>query len=808
LAKMANTSFLIIAICLNVGLALASLLPPNVRFHQMFKNKPIHNFKQELNINETTELIMERLPRVVKVDSYDLTITPYFPFPGLPKEEKQDFTFDGVVKIKFTITNQTKEFPFYSKVTSINSQKLVGEDGKEVEIKSIEVDPTSTVGKVKVAQDFQLNKPYELTLNFTGDIQNGNAGEVGLFFNQYQSTLETNEQHYLIGTQFEALSAREMYPSVDDPHFKATINLTIIYPKGAKIFSNSLPKKDEEHSKYRQLVTFKPTPIMSTYLLAFVIGDYKVANTTSKSGIPIRTISIVNEDKSLEESAKISAQCLDAIEGMLGVSYGQSKLDNADTLTLGEAGAMENWELIIYRGIVGFKPITEVGHFTRSSVICHETSHQWFGDLVTADNWGQVFLHESFANYFENHALLYGKIYDPQTVEAEILSSRQTGMDATLRNDHPLVIKIQAFDMVTYAAGGAILRMIDGAVENKIFLSALNKYLNARKYKTATYEDLILAFEQALDNQPLCGDLKIREFLEDFFLQAYYPNVKVAIQNKEFVFKQTSAKEGNKNKWNVPLFVSDLAENKKIDVLWLLKNNSLCSKTLKLPLDSKKQYNFNTNERSFAQVEVASEIWEQRLKELDFSKMSHLTVSGLLHEAVEQDKCEKTDFGQKLARKLIKDRNGDVPLYVAAEFLSQNHSLNEDKELKSKLYSRLQWDPTTSNDKLFNQLFLINAVHDKFGDLEQKALEYFAEFEKSCSTSNDLIKCNKILAENKKAIYCAGLLSNNAKSTKFFKKYALKIMKLSKKNSLVNLDFEMETIKSAIKECHPYGNLL
>ena len=154
------------------------------------------------------------------------------------------FTFAGNVTIRFNLLEGAKEtnrFYFFSRLSEITSYTLT-ESGKEVATNPISIDDTTTLGYVGTKNPLQLKKDYELKFIYTGIIQR--QGSDGLFENSYN---DGGEKRYLLGTQFEAFSARDMFPCADDPHFKSVVNLTVIYPKGAKIFSNSDPEKEEDY---------------------------------------------------------------------------------------------------------------------------------------------------------------------------------------------------------------------------------------------------------------------------------------------------------------------------------------------------------------------------------------------------------------------------------------------------------------------------------------------------------------------------------------------------------------------------------
>lgn len=139
--------------------------------------------------------------------------------------------------------------------------------------------------------------------------------------------------------------------------------------------------------------TFKPSQIMSSYLLAFVVSDFQsISNEDSRNPgetihrVWIRPDSVAKARYALENSIKT----LDALEKYTGFSYEFDQLQSVGVPGMG--GAMENWGLVIYseNSLINYENEDDIPHRTKvgtASVIAHENTHQFFGDSVTCEWW-------------------------------------------------------------------------------------------------------------------------------------------------------------------------------------------------------------------------------------------------------------------------------------------------------------------------------------------------------------------------------------------------------------------------------------
>ncbi|HUA13407.1 MAG TPA: M1 family metallopeptidase [Candidatus Sulfotelmatobacter sp.] len=435
-----------------------------------------------------------RLYEQFRPSSYDLLIDI----------DKDKMAFSGsVVIVGEKVGRPSKRITLNSKALKIGTvklEKLTKAGYEEVEVER--VNHHRSFDELRVhAKDNVYPGGYRISLKFSGKISIQMHGIYPCFYK------DAGKKKTLIATQFESHSAREAFPCVDEPEAKATFNLTLIAPKGEKVLSNTLPEKTTV-AKGRTTTVFETTPKMSTYLLAFVVGDMHCVEAKSKDGVMVRSwASAVQPLSHLEFANSEAVKVLEFFTDYFATPFPLKKIDQV-ALQDFEAAAMENWGLITFReSYILTDPANRSvsAEQTISLVIAHELSHQWFGNLVTMKWWDDLWLNESFASLMENIApdALHPEWHqweDFATHRVLACSHRDVYKDVQpvgVKVKNPNEIRSLFDPAIVYAKGARILSMLYEYMGEKDFKKALRIYFDRHKYGNTTRHDLWKAMEEA-----------------------------------------------------------------------------------------------------------------------------------------------------------------------------------------------------------------------------------------------------------------------------------------------------------------------
>ena len=314
-----------------------------------------------------------------------------------------------------------------------------------------------------------------------------------------------NGQPYVF-TQLEALYARRVFPSFDEPNVKVPFKLAFRVPKALTVVGNT-PIETQTADGKTKLVELAVTKPLPTYLVAFGIGPFDIVDAgKSKRGTPLRIVTIAGRAAEAAYAAQTSARVLDAVEDYFGVPYPYEKLDMLTIpLTVG-FGAMENAGLITYSEAIMLMDPKHPSQEHREDwlgVAAHEVAHQWFGNLVTPEFWDDIWLNEGFATWLG--AKVMAKLEPAWRNDQGLLRLRHGALGADeivnarkVRQPIDAVSDIEtAFDGITYIKGASVLRMFESYVGENVFQRGIREYMAARAWGNATSADFVAAISKA-----------------------------------------------------------------------------------------------------------------------------------------------------------------------------------------------------------------------------------------------------------------------------------------------------------------------
>lgn len=421
-----------------------------------------------------TGLHAQRLPDNAQPQHYALTLTP-----DLAKA-----TFAGDETIDVTLSQPANSIVLNA--AELQFQSVTAKAGDQEAKASVTLDEAKQQATFAFPATLPAG-PVSLKIAYTGILNDKLRG----FY------LSKGGGHAYAVTQFEPTDARRAFPSFDEPAYKATFDITVIAPKEDTVISNTNIIADGPGpSAGQHTIQFARTPRMSTYLVAFLVGDFQCV-AGSSDGVPIRACATPERVQYAHFALESAQYILHYYNTYFGIKYPMPKLDMIGIPDF-EAGAMENFGAITYREsdmLADEKTAPVEARQRVALVVAHEMAHQWFGDMVTMKWWNNLWLNEGFATWMENKPLESWKPewhIDEQVASglngAMNLDSRQVTRTIRAEANTPDEIN-EMFDGITYQKGGAILHMVESYLGEETFRQGVHNYLQAHIYGNATAED-------------------------------------------------------------------------------------------------------------------------------------------------------------------------------------------------------------------------------------------------------------------------------------------------------------------------------
>jgi puromycin-sensitive aminopeptidase len=528
------------------------------------------------------------LPAHIKPIHYNIFLAP----------DLDNFIFEGEETITVSILKPTKEITLHSAEIEVLTVSV----GKETTNKI-------TYNKKAETVTFTFSNPIpkgkaKISIKFTGILNDKMRGF-------YRSRYEHDGKTYHMGvTQFESTDARRAFPNFDEPAHKATFEVSLKVPSDRTVISNTIETEILEHSGGFKTVKFAPTPKMSSYLLAFIIGHFEYIEKKTKEGVSVRVFVTPGKKEQAKFALDVAARLMTFYHNYFGVPYPISTMDLIAIPDFAN-GAMENWGAVTYRETALLVDPENSSLITKqwvALIIAHELAHQWFGNLVTMEWWTHLWLNEGFASFMEYLAI--DKLFPKWNIWTQFVYTEQAkalSLDG-LENTHPIEVPVrhpgeisEIFDAVSYSKGASVIRMIESYVGEKNFQKGLNRYLKTHKYSNASTSDLWNALQKA-SGKP------VGKIMKNWTSRSGYPVVTVEKANGKLTLSQERfyssplIKNKEKTSWLIPLsIISD--DNKKPTVVLVDKKTKSLSGFTKT-----RWLKANADDTSFVRVRYSDEL--------------------------------------------------------------------------------------------------------------------------------------------------------------------------------------------------------
>lgn len=501
---------------------------------------------------QSSAVLASRLSGSIVPESYKLKIEP----------DLAGARFKGEEAIELRLLESVERIVINTAEITISAAVLRSTDGKAFHL---------SVGTNEDAQQTTLQidgkapaGQYILDLEFSGILNNKLRG----FYLSTYTDSEGKKQH-IATTKFEPSDARRAFPCFDEPHFKATFQISLLLDQDLTAIANTKLVSEELLAGGKKLMHFAPSIKMSSYLVAYMVGNFVPSTAVSSNGIEIRIWTVPGKEHLCDFALRWAKDSLDYFEKYFEKSYAGDKLDLIAIPDFA-SGAMENFGAITFREtalLVDESRATLPEMKRVAEVISHENAHMWFGDLVTMSWWNGLWLNEAFATFMAAKAvdklMPSWKFWESFNIE-KAGAMRIDGLHSSRSIEFPVATPEDAramFDVLTYEKGCAILRMLELYIGEEVFRQGCSIYMHRHAFANTETNDLWSALQDAVDKAGL--NIPVGKMMETWVFQQGFPLISVStgsdssitLSQQAFRYLKDSQSPNVKNTWYAPVWI-------------------------------------------------------------------------------------------------------------------------------------------------------------------------------------------------------------------------------------------------------------
>src|SRR5713101_813971 len=470
-------------------------------------------FDQETTL-DADKALEYRLPTTVTPERYDLRLEP----------DLKGFTFSGDETVTVMVSQPTSEVVLNA--LELESDRAAAEQNdRVVQSARIEVEPARERAHIYFSNTLAPGE-WKLRIKFRGILNDKLHG-----FYRSQYTDAAGKSHTVATTQFEATDARRAFPCWDEPALKAVYKVTLAIDENLASVSNAGIEQERRLGNGKKEVVFKDTIKMSTYLLAFIVGEFEATDPID-AGTPLRVVHVPGKRELTGWAKQIGAFSLKFFADYYGIPYPGDKLDLIAIPDFA-AGAMENLGAITFREtalLIDDKTASRAELERVGDVVAHDNAHIWFGDLVTMKWWNGIWLNEAFATFMEMLAVDAWKPHWKRWDSFGVSRAAAMAIDA-LKSTRSIEYTVLSpedcrsmFDVLTYEKGASVLRMLEQYLGGEEFRKGISLYLKKHQYANTETGDLWDALQVA-SNEP------VRGLMDSWIFQQGFPVISVEALN-------------------------------------------------------------------------------------------------------------------------------------------------------------------------------------------------------------------------------------------------------------------------------------
>jgi puromycin-sensitive aminopeptidase len=672
-----------------------------------------------------------RLPTTVAPERYEIRLTP----------DLSRATFAGEEKVVMQILEPVRQITVNAAELEFQAVSVRRADGK-VARGDAALDNENEQAMLEFPESLAPGR-WELQLTFSGILNDKLHGF-------YRSTYKDahGQDKTLASTQFESTDARRAFPCWDEPAFKAVFQVTLVVDEGLTAISNArILRENPLPGTRKRAVVFADSIKMSTYLVAFIVGEFEATEPVMVGSAPLRVWSVPGKRHLAKFAQEIGSFSLSHFSRYYDVVYPGDKLDLIAIPDFA-SGAMENLGAITFREtalLVDEAKATRTELERVADVVSHENAHMWFGDLVTMRWWNGLWLNEAFATFME---MLAVDAWKPEWRRWDSFTvSRSAAMQVDgLKSTRPIEFPVEKpeeaagmFDVLTYEKGASVLRMLEQYLGADPFRDGIRLYLRRHAYGNSETTDLWNALEDST-RQP------VRALMDTWIFQPGYPLIEVGRDGhglvlSQQIFRYLQDGETPERNWHVPIFLRVGTKRGLVHQTALLTDRQM---RVELS-DDADWVVVNAGGHGFYRVRYSPELLTALKQELQ-SNLLPVERFNLVNDAWATTLNGLTSLTDYLSLvELLREEN-DVNVWTAA-LISSHHMHRifddqQDRKFQQRLRTilvppveRLGWSPREGETDLERQLRgdLIGALGTLAEDqaCQERARNLYSEYERN-----------------------------------------------------------------------------
>jgi aminopeptidase N len=348
----------------------------------------------------------------------------------------------------------------------------------KVELDGKPVNYLKTEKTLTIEKKFKKGQSHKLSIEYVTEPKQT------VYFIGWEDDIEGNEQ---IWTQGQGKYTSHWLPSFDDMEEKIEFDLTIEAHKKYQVIANgSLVTKLKETEEFT-IWAFDMEKPMSSYLLAFAIGNYDKQVLMSKSGVSIENYFYPEDSLRVEPTYRYTKEIFDFLETEIGVAYPWQNYKQAPVHDFLYAG-MENTSATFFSDAYVIDSISFIDR-NYVNINAHELAHQWFGNLVTEKNSEHHWLHEGFATYYAY--LAEKEIFGEDYFYWKLFDTAKTLNGNSEKGEGESLLNSKASSLTFYEKGAWALAILKDEIGEENFKTGIQKYLSIYQFQNATVADFI-----------------------------------------------------------------------------------------------------------------------------------------------------------------------------------------------------------------------------------------------------------------------------------------------------------------------------